>query len=72
MKLSGLCSSTGEAMRLIKQGGVTIDDNKCDNPDAKLKSGTYLFKAGKRKFLRIVGKYDTPCGFLKNYFLSLM
>jgi len=56
MKLSGLCSSTGEAMRLIKQGGVTIDDNKCDNPDAKLKKGDYLFKAGKRKFLRIIGK----------------
>ena len=56
MKLSGLCSSTGEAMRLIKQGGVTIDDNKCGNPDTKLKKGNYLFKAGKRKFLRIAGK----------------
>lgn len=56
MKLSGLCSSTGEAMRLIKQGGVTIDDKKCDNPDSKLKKGNYLFKAGKRKFMRIVGK----------------
>ena len=28
MKLSGIVTSTGEAMRLIKQGGVTIDDNK--------------------------------------------
>lgn len=56
MKLSGLCSSTGEAMRLIKQGGVTIDDKKCDNPDAKLKPGTYLFKAGKRKFAKIVSE----------------
>lgn len=56
MKLSGLCASTGEAMRLIKQGGVLIDDKKCDNPDAKLKKGDYLFKAGKRKFLRIIGK----------------
>ena len=56
MKLSGIVSSTGEAMRLIKQGGVTIDDKKCDNPDAKLKKGDYLFKAGKRKFLRIVAK----------------
>jgi len=56
MKASGLCSSTGEAMRLIKQGGVTIDDKKCDNPDAKIKKGDYLFKAGKRKFLKIEGK----------------
>ncbi|MBI5203326.1 MAG: tyrosine--tRNA ligase [Nitrospirae bacterium] len=56
MKLSGLTSSTGEAMRVIKQGGLKIDDLKCDNPDAKLKKGNYLFKTGKRKFLRIAGK----------------
>ncbi|TAL28912.1 MAG: tyrosine--tRNA ligase [Nitrospirae bacterium] len=56
MKLSGLTSSTGEAMRVIKQGGLKIDDQKCDNPDAKLKKGDYLFKAGKRKFLRVIGK----------------
>lgn len=56
MKLSGLVASTGEAMRLIKQGGLKIDDKKCDDPDAKLKKGSYLFKAGKRKFLKIVGK----------------
>ena len=56
MKISGLASSTSEATRLIKQGGVTIDDQKCDDPDAKLKKGSYLFKAGKRKFLKIMGK----------------
>ena len=56
MKLSGIAQSTSISVRLIEQGGVTIDDNKCDNPDAKLKKGNYLFKAGKRKFLRIIGK----------------
>ncbi|MDI6744625.1 MAG: tyrosine--tRNA ligase [Thermodesulfovibrionales bacterium] len=56
MKLSGIVSSTSEAVRLIKQGGVLIDDKKCDNPDAKLKKGDYLFKAGKRKFYRVEGK----------------
>ncbi|MDP3260597.1 MAG: tyrosine--tRNA ligase, partial [Thermodesulfovibrionales bacterium] len=56
MKLSGIAQSTSISVRLIEQGGVTIDDNKCDNPDAKLKKGNYLFKAGKRKFLRIVAK----------------
>ncbi len=56
MKLSGLVSSTGEAMRLIKQGGLKIDDKKIDDPDAKLKKGSYLFKAGKRKFLKVVVK----------------
>lgn len=55
MKLSGLTSSTGEAIRLIKQGGVTINDVKHSDPDGKLAKGDYLFKAGKRKFLRIRG-----------------
>lgn len=56
MKLSGLTSSTGEAIRLIKQGGVMIDDEKFTDPDGKLPKGDYLFKAGKRKFLRIKSK----------------
>jgi len=56
MKLAGLTSSTGEAMRLIRQGGVTVDDQKVDDPDAKLPAGNYLFKVGKRKFLRVQGK----------------
>lgn len=56
MKTAGLCSSTSEAVRLIKQGGVMIDDKKFDNPEGKLKKGSYLFKAGKRKFAKIVGE----------------
>ncbi len=39
MKLSGLTASTGEAIRLIKQGGVAIDDQKQNDPDAKLSKG---------------------------------
>ena len=57
MKLSGLTSSTGEAMRLIKQGGVTVNEHKVDDTDAKLPAGSYLFKVGKRKFLRVQGRY---------------
>ncbi len=56
MKMSGLTQSTGEAIRLIKQGGVSIDDVKHTDPDAKLVKGEYLFKAGKRKFLRIIAR----------------
>lgn len=56
MKLSGMTSSTGEAIRLIKQGGVNIDDRKYNDPDGKLVRGSYLFKVGKRKFLRIKSK----------------
>lgn len=53
MKSSGLVTSTGEAMRLIKQGAVSIDDKKVDDPNIKISKGSYLIKAGKRKFLRI-------------------
>ncbi|MEC4675937.1 MAG: tyrosine--tRNA ligase [Nitrospirota bacterium] len=53
MKLSGLSKSTGEAIRLIRQGGLKIDDRKTDNPDTKLSRGEYIFKVGKRKFLKI-------------------
>lgn len=55
MKRSGLTASTGEAVRLIKQGGVMIDSERVIDPDAKLPVGRYLFKVGKRKFLIIQG-----------------
>ncbi|MDI6889898.1 MAG: tyrosine--tRNA ligase [Thermodesulfovibrionales bacterium] len=56
MKLSGLTTSTSEAVRLIKQGGVLIDDKKYTDPDGKLEKGSYLFKVGKRRFLRVNSK----------------
>jgi len=56
LKLSGLASSTSEAIRLIKQGGFLIDDKKFTDPEQKLPKGSYLFKAGKRKFMRVKSK----------------
>ena len=56
MKDSGLVKSTGEAIRLIKQGGVSVDGKRWDDPDKKLPEGEYLFKAGKRKFLKIINE----------------
>ena len=53
MKNAGLAASTGEAMRLIKQGAVSVDDKKIDDPDAKLGRGEYIIKAGKRKFASV-------------------
>ncbi|MEK6528248.1 MAG: tyrosine--tRNA ligase, partial [Nitrospirota bacterium] len=52
MKDSGLVKSTSEAIRLIKQGGVSVDGKRWDDPDKKLPEGEYLLKAGKRKFLK--------------------
>ena len=54
LKTSGLVPSTGEAMRLIKQGAVSIDEEKVDDPNIKIAKGSYLIKVGKRKFVRIV------------------
>ncbi|MGD0281979.1 MAG: hypothetical protein ABSB95_06415 [Dissulfurispiraceae bacterium] len=39
-------------MRLIKQGAVSIDEQKIDDPNKKIAKGNYLIKAGKRKFIR--------------------
>ena len=53
MKSCGIAASTGEAMRLIKQGAVTVNNEKVDSPDTKFIKGNYLIKAGKRKFVKI-------------------
>ena len=54
MKDSGLAKSTGEAMRLIKQGGVHVDNKKWTDPNKKLSAGQeYLLKVGKRRFLKL-------------------
>ncbi|GBD99919.1 tyrosine--tRNA ligase [bacterium BMS3Abin07] len=53
MKETGLAKSTGEAMRLIKQGGVSVNNRKISDTKEKLAKGDYLFKVGKRRFLKI-------------------
>ncbi|MDH4222423.1 MAG: tyrosine--tRNA ligase [candidate division Zixibacteria bacterium] len=52
---TGLCASSSEARRLIKQGGLYIDHQriKDENLQVDLK-GEKLLKVGKRKFLKIV------------------
>ena len=54
LKASGLVPSTGEAIRLIKQGAVSVDEQKIEDPHMKIAKGSYLIKVGKRKFVRIV------------------
>jgi tyrosyl-tRNA synthetase len=53
LKVSGLAQSTSEAQRLVKQGGVRVDDLIVADPHEKLPRGSYLFRVGKRKFLRV-------------------
>jgi len=51
---TGLTSSNGEAMRMIRQNALSIDGEKMGDKDFRLKSGgPYLIKLGKRKFVRL-------------------
>jgi tyrosyl-tRNA synthetase len=54
MKEAGLINSTGEGIRLIKQGGVSVDGEKMSDPNKKIPASECLLKVGKRKFLRII------------------
>jgi len=54
LKEAGLTSSTSEAMRLIKQGGVRIDGERADDPGRVLSPGVqHVLQVGKRKFARV-------------------
>ena len=54
LKESGLAQSTSEAMRLVKQGAVKINDEKIDNPKLSIeKNQELLVQVGKRRFLKI-------------------
>lgn len=55
MKDSGLASSSAEAIRLIKQGGVSIDGDKITDEKHVLKiDKEFVLKVGKRKFLKVI------------------
>ena len=54
LKKADMTSSTSEAMRLIKQGGVKIDSVKVENPKLEIQKGSEaIYQVGKRKFLKI-------------------
>ena len=54
LKETQLTSSTSEAMRLVKQGAVKVDDEKITDPKLQLDKGkSYLVQVGKRKFLTV-------------------
>ncbi|EOV0143169.1 tyrosine--tRNA ligase [Vibrio vulnificus] len=53
LKEAELCSSTSEAMRMVKQGAAKMDGEKVEDAKAEPCVGTYVFQVGKRKFARI-------------------
>ncbi len=56
MKDAGLVKSTSEAIRLIKQGGVKINDNTINDPNTVLQKGEHIIKVGKRRFYKVIVK----------------
>ncbi len=52
---SGMFASKGEIRRLIKQNAVSVDGEKVQNEFLPFNTkGSFVIKAGKRKFLRII------------------
>jgi tyrosyl-tRNA synthetase len=55
LTITNLCSSSGQARRLIRQGGVYLDDKRVEDENLEIPvEGEKLLKVGKRKFLKIV------------------
>ncbi|MGF1720036.1 tyrosine--tRNA ligase [Vibrio kyushuensis] len=53
LKEAGLCGSTSDAMRMVKQGAAKIEGEKVADAKFTPEAGTYVFQVGKRKFARI-------------------
>lgn len=55
---AGLTSSNGETKRMMKQGGVSVDDEKIKDPNFTIQFNSgdeFSLKVGKRKFARLIG-----------------
>ena len=54
VKEAGLCASTSEAMRMVKQGAVKINGEKVTDPKQFItETKSFVLQVGKRKFARI-------------------
>jgi tyrosyl-tRNA synthetase len=54
-----LCSSRGEARRLIQQGGARVNDRKVESVEEPVderwfEGGEALLRAGKKRYFRVV------------------
>jgi tyrosyl-tRNA synthetase len=49
----GLTKSRGEARRLVQQGAVQLDGEKVEDASRTLGAGSYLLRAGKRRYVRV-------------------
>ena len=53
LEAAGLVKSRGEAKRLMKEGALSIDGERCEDAIAPLVAGEYVVKLGKKRFLKL-------------------
>jgi tyrosyl-tRNA synthetase len=53
MRDTGLVKGTSEAIRLIQQGGVRIDNETVTDSETRLRAGEHIIKVGKRRFYKV-------------------
>ncbi len=53
IEAAGFASSRSEARRLIRQGGVRLDEGRVEDAEARVAAGRHLLQVGKRRFARI-------------------
>jgi tyrosyl-tRNA synthetase len=57
LKLSGLCPSASDALRMVEQGGVKVNAEKVSDKSLRFAAGsTYVLQVGKRKFAKVTLK----------------
>ncbi|MFQ5678916.1 MAG: tyrosine--tRNA ligase [Gemmatimonadota bacterium] len=53
LRETGLCRSTSQAMRLLREGAVAVDDVVVEDADLQLEPGAYLIRKGRRSYVRL-------------------
>ena len=54
LEAAGLVKSRGEAKRLMKEGALAIDGQRCEDALSSLPAGEYVVKLGKKRFLKLI------------------
>jgi tyrosyl-tRNA synthetase len=56
LESSGLVASRGDGRRLIRQGALSLNNERHSDGDTPLEKGEYIVKLGKKRFLRLLVK----------------
>ena len=54
LEAAGLVKSRGEAKRLMKEGALSVDGERCEDAVTPLAAGEYVVKLGKKRFLKLI------------------